>query len=451
MAITYKPHIWSGAYNPIVWVATGGLVALEDPKYLIDIYINGATGATYQLKQNPNPAGAMVLDVGPIVQSYIELTNYAAEQDTPTQFKDSADIVADVWIDINMEAWYNAFNVYLTDYVGAGYSQEGGTGPVRVLPAALDYYDSIDHMETSTTNGYFADYIMDGDGKFLKMDSNNINLNINDHHTLSFLNTWDGAAGTYQESVQGIQIKYYDSSGTLLSGSQFFQNITGNGGGPQTSDSYVSTIETRDTKMITFRCGPKDLTVPNNTSYYTAQAYMKASATTSSSPGTVASELVKFNIVDEDCAAVHDKVRLSFLNDLGGRDYYNFTKFYEKTTNSKQKKYSQPSLDWSNWLEPIATTSDKTGNWLRGGNKIFNKTITTQIKMQSDWLSQEQVDFLGNIPESSSVWAYIGDVERPYTVSVDNLVYSYKTVKQEKLVLVTIEATLTKINIKQTI
>jgi hypothetical protein len=145
---------------------------------------------------------------------------------------------------------------------------------------------------------------------------------------------------------------------------------------------------------------------------------------------------------------MYPRVRLSWLNDLGGRDYWNFTKFYEKTTNSPDSKYFQTPLNWSA-TKPVATTGDKTENWLRGGNKSYNKITTEVYSIQSDWLLQNDVDLLAGLAQSPQVWAYIGDTPDPVTVNISNPTYTYKNVEQTKLVQVSFDLQYTKVQQRQ--
>jgi hypothetical protein len=204
--------------------------------------------------------------------------------------------------------------------------------------------------------------------------------------------------------------------------------------------------------LLTVACGPKDLAVVEDyptAAYYDVKAYVKASATASSNLGVVASETVRFTI-DTQCQDLYPVVRLSWLNDLGGRDYYNFDMFYEKTTTSAEEVYGTATLNWTGtYPGAMDGSADQTGNWILGGSKSFNKVVTSNFSIQTNWLTQEYVDFLGAIPESPSVWAYIGDNPTPYTLSVTNLEYTYKLVKQTKLVQVTIDCTITKTQQKQ--
>jgi hypothetical protein len=201
--------------------------------------------------------------------------------------------------------------------------------------------------------------------------------------------------------------------------------------------------------MITFGCGPAQLTLPAGTTYYEVKAYYKATGTPSTAPNTVASETVTFTLSTE-CNDLYEPVRLSWLNDLGGRDYYTFDMKYEKSTNSTESEYYQTTLDWSG-TKPVQMTSETNTNenWQRGGNKSYNKVVTETFLIESNWLDQTKVDFLGAISESPSVWAYIGSNKIPYTAKVNNASYSYKLVKQEKLVQASFELTITKVQQKQ--
>lgn len=476
MAITnvyYKPHIWSPAYNPIVWSFVSNKNQEIDFSYVIDVYVNAATGATgytYRLKQRPNPIGVGMVDVSSIMQPFINLTGYSAEEGWSLDYRDSDGVVGSVFIKVGEEYVGASAGSILTTFDGIGgtgqpayamYAQEYNKA-VRVIPAALPFEDSVQHMAATGAFGNFAPYIMGPTsgggggsakqvGKFLKRDSNSITVTDIDHHTLAFLNWNDQAATTAQAVVQIVSAAIYNSAGTLLD-TLFLYNTTGAGGGPQSSTLYISAIDNIKYNMLTVACGPKDLAIVEDyptAAYYDVKAYVKASATASSALGVLASETVRFTL-DTQCQTLYPVVRLSWLNDLGGRDYYNFDMFYEKTSTSAGQVYSQAPIDWSS-TTPVAVdgTSNQTGNWMNGGNKSFNKVVSRKFSIQSNWLLQDQIDFLGAVSESPSVWAYIGDNPIPYTVTVDNADYTYKNVKQTKLIQASFNCTITKTQQKQ--
>ena len=464
--VYYKPKIWSPGYNPVVWSFLSNQNTQTDFNYVVDVYINAATGATastYRLLQKPNPSGVCMVDVSSIVQPYLELTNYSAEEGWSLDYRNSDGIAASVFLKVG-EQYSGPSGGTITTFNGFGVTGDPAyflwaynfDKPVRVIPTALPYQNSVNNMAATGPYGYFSPYLMrptsaGGLGKFLKRDSNSITVTDIDHHTLSFLNWYDDAATSAQSVVQLVSAAIYNSTGTLLD-TLFLYNNTGAGGGPQATNLYVSATENIQYDLLTVACGPKDLAVVEDyptAAYYDVKAYVKASATASSNLGVVASETVRFTI-DTQCQDLYPVVRLSWLNDLGGRDYYNFDMFYEKTTTSAEEVYGTATLNWTGTY-PVAMdgSADQTGNWILGGSKSFNKVVTSNFSIQTNWLTQEYVDFLGAIPESPSVWAYIGDNPTPYTLSVTNLEYTYKLVKQTKLVQVTIDCTITKTQQKQ--
>ena len=456
MSITgtyYEPKCWSPAYNPIVWSIQSNKNTEVDFSYIFDLYVNGATAYNYRIKQRPNPAGAGMVDVAPIMQSYITLTNYSAESGWGLPFRDSSEIVAQ--LDVKAGEEYIGADGQLTIFDGSGATgapnfdlvDYENNGEVRVIPAALDYQTSRVNMAAAYDYPFWDQYIMGGTGQFLKRDTNDITVRPQDYHTLAFLNWNDLAAGSYASPVQGINVEYFGATGSISS--TFYQNTTANGGGPQPLASYVSATRSQQYDMITFGCGPAQLTLPAGTTYYEVKAYYKATGTPSTAPNTVASETVTFTLSTE-CNDLYEPVRLSWLNDLGGRDYYTFDMKYEKSTNSTESEYYQTTLDWSS-VRPVQLTSDThtNENWQRGGNKSYNKVVTETFLIESNWLDQTKVDFLGAITESPSVWAYIGSNKIPYTAKVNNASYSYKLVKQEKLVQASFELTITKVQQKQ--
>jgi hypothetical protein len=470
MAITnvyYRPKIWSPAYNPIVWSFISNKNQEIDFSYVIDVYVNAATGATaptYRLKQRPNPIGVGMVDVSSIMQPFINLTGYSAEEGWSLDYRDSDYIVGSVFLKVGEEYVGASAGSIMTTFNGLGATGEPAytmyaqdfSRPVRVIPAALPYEDGIQNMSATGPFGTFAPYIMrpasaGGLGKFLKRDSNSITVTDIDHHTLAFLNWYDNAATSAQSVVQLVSAAIYNSAGTLLD-TLFLYNNTGAGGGPQSTNLYISAIDNIKYNMLTVACGPKDLAVVEDyptAAYYDVQAYVKASATGTSNLGVVASETVRFTI-DTECQNLYPVVRLSWLNDLGGRDYYNFDMFYEKTSTSTGQVYSEAPIDWSS-TTPVAIdgSADTTGNWLYGGNKSFNRVVSRKFSIQSNWLLQDAIDFLGAVSESPSVWAYIGDNPIPYTVTVDNADYTYKNVKQTKLIQASFNCTITKTQQKQ--
>jgi len=473
---TYSiPQLWTPAYNPIIYSFKSDQSAQPDFSYVIDIYVASITfGATQTLRlyQKPNPSGVGIVDVSNIVQSYISLSNfYGTETGAtgglayapygnpfPVTYPLAAgnypwNAVAGVYIVVGEQ--YQVGGV-LTMYDGFGnpgdpaydifskYASE----PVRCVPGAIPYPESVSNITAaSIASSFYGPYIMDGDGLFLSRLGTTQSIMTNQHHSLSFLNQWDLGPGSYAYSVQGMEVIYYNSAGGVIS-STFVYNNTVAGGGPQTANNYTAVTFNLKYSILQFNCGTRFLNPPANTAYYTVQAYRKSSATTSTTPGTACSALYRFNIVSRPCNDLYPPVRVAWLNDLGGRDYYNFTMLYEKSTTSDYDTWFQTSVNWDG---QFAYPTTQNGDWwLRGGPKTFNKVVTTKFIIQTDWLLQAEVDALGQIPESSQVWAYIGQsVDQPQSIQVTNIDYTYSNVGQQKLVQATLECQYSKPQPKQ--
>jgi hypothetical protein len=464
-----KPHVYSPGYNPIVWSFASDQSSQASFVYVVDVYINGATGSTtptYRLKQKPNQAGVGMVDVSSIVQPFIDLTLYSAEEGYDLDYKNSADITPSVFLKVGEEyspatgapaTIFNGFGITGAPAFGV-YSLEVDGAPVSVLPGALPYQDGINSMAATGGYGFYEPYLMGGtgasgatgDGLFLKRAGNTQTLGPNDYHTLSFINwNYKYLPGSWGRPILGIRVNWYYGENDPFTGS-YYPNITSGGG--SNPDIYWDTATwNKDTTIMTFRCGPATLIPPPDIQFYEVWALYRSYQTTNPivSSGTQASEKVRFYI-DQNCQDLYPVVRLSWLNDLGGRDYYNFDMFYELTSTATQEQYSQTPLNWNSFY-PVQndSSSNTSANWQRGGPKIFNKVVGRQFKIQSNWLLQEDIDFLAGVSQSPSVWAYIGDDPIPVTVNVTNLEYTYKNVKQTKLVQASFDCQITKIQQRQ--
>ena len=466
MSITstpFRPKVWMPGYNNIIWNFISNKTAEPNFSYVIDIFVQEGnvvpTTRTYRLFQRPSPNLNCMVDVSDLVQAYFSLSPWTNGEGLTTQYHrfgsyNTQNAILGVFLKVGEQYEVNGVLTIFngnTDVQGdpayTAYSAISNT-LVRVLPSALTYAGGVQALASGTNTGVFTPYVMDGNGEFLTYFKEN-NVKSGQTHTLSFLNWWDAAPGSYAYGIQGIQIDYYNSANALIT-SDFYQNSVSAGGGPQTNSNYTTLTYDQTTAALSFRCGPGDITVPSGTVYYLVTAYRKSSATSSTTPGTIASESIRLNMTTY-CEDLYPIVRISWLNELGGRDYYNFDMFYEKTTSTPGDVWYQEPINWASTTSPVPlnTDSDKTGQWLKGGKKSFGKTVTTRFTAQTDWILQETVDLLGQISQSPSVWAYIGSSTTPETIEVTSIDYVFSNVKQQKLVQVTLECEVTKTQSKQ--
>jgi len=403
-------------------------------------------------------------------------------------------------------------------YLLGAQGYEGGTGgtgaaPCKVLPWSLDWQEQQRHLQVQQINdydywglfGYVAPYIMKnnsiytpttcgGPGLFLSDEPRTVtggawqtttaspphNFEVNDlpydRRTLSFLNrnpVYEELGGAYLQSAapKVAWFEFYSATGDNFY-EMGFGNYGASGGAPRQvcGDTIAATgpnsfSNSLNQELLSLRVGPKDLeemgiweNIGEVPAYYTVQLFntiaIDGSCNYPSAPTVPLSELVRINVVEDCYSKLYPRARVCFLNEKGGRDYFNFSAFSEKTVDTSVKEWYQSEVDWSS-ATPVQLSDnpsgDTTQNWLRGGIRQYDKMVNTRWTITSDFLTQEQVDFLKGIVESSQTWVYISDDDWPYTCKVSEGSYTVKTIKQVKLFTATFNMELSTQRTMQTI
>ena len=274
--------------------------------------------------------------------------------------------------------------------------------------------------------------------------------------------TWINRNPSYQYYAGGSLLQFsapkvawftfYDAAGDSI-GNYAIGNYESFGGSPRVGcGSTITGFSTSvNQELISLRVGPKDLADLNVwtslgevAASYTVQLFgslnIAGDCTATGQPTTPLSEAVTIK-VGEDCTSLlYPRVRLVWLNSLGGREYWNFTMFAEETITTKGTEYYQPEIQWSK-TTPVVKSNDPSGNttdnWLHGGTRSVNKVVENQWTISSDWLTQDEVELLKESVMSSQTWAYIGQDDFPYTCKIKEQSYTVKTIKQVKLFLAT--------------
>lgn len=368
-----------------------------------------------------------------------------------------------------------------------GYTQQ----PVVVLPASLTWGEQQKTLQAQNVNatdyyglfGELAPYVLKNDtilapytcggqGLFLSKAPRvtiggdwrttsaapNSNIVANDYaydrHTVTFLNRNPvyqyASSGTVQSSSPNVALfTFYNATGGQIA-TRWVSNSQEYGGAPrQTCGTNITGFsQSNNQEMVSLRVGPKDLeergiwtSIGQVPASYTVQLFANASipsctASTIPTPTTPVSELLTINVTEDCTSYLYPRVRLSWLNNLGGHDYWNFTMFAEQTINQEEKQYYKPEINWSG-TRPVETSGDTTQNWLRGGIRLYNTSQKDTWTIQSDWLTQEEVEFIKGVVASSQVWAYIGQDDFPYTAVIKETSYTVKTIKMVKVYNVT--------------
>ena len=463
-SVTYKPSRICGAYNPIIWTVASDKVTQIDFQYVIDVYING----TYvtRITQRPNPDGYGMWDVSAIVQAYTKVSSFTqGELETPnTQwFHDNNEASCHVYCKVGER--YGSYNILyngVTDTPGppayAVYSAYPSTNlEVVVLAASLNDHENLWTMQQPSTNGVWKnDPFLNGlarewSGGLAYPLSNDYSLTRNvysfDKGTLSWINYSPGSGNGL---IYGFRYRVYNASGTLVQTTDV-PLTTGNGMGPKTLCSTVYNIQpAAQYDLVHVNYSPSILAARTGQAItdgwsviIQGHTYDNYGACTF---GAAITQPITIN-VQEYCQQLYPRVRVSWLNEWGGRDYYNFTMYAVKTLNTKSEQYTQNQMNWSgNVPVPQLSSSYPPFGTLptKGGDKIFNKTATNTWRVQTDWLTQDEVELLEGLQKSPMVIAYIYDGSTiansfPYSCKVKGENYEVKLVKQNKLTQATFD------------
>ena len=276
-----------------------------------------------------------------------------------------------------------------------------------------------------------------------------------DRYAVTFLNrnpvyeTYSAGSLLQNTSPKVAWFSFYSATGSI--GNYAIGNYQVDfGGGPRyTCGGSIATGGTgsysnvNNQEFLSLRVGPKDLEdlgvfsslgqIPTS---YSVQLYNGLNITGgcgyTGSPSIPVSELLTIDIVEDCDSYLYPRARVAWLNELGGRDYWNFEMKAEESIDASGQTFYQTEVDWSA-TTPVVLSDDTTQNWLKGGVRQYNRAVKTKWQITSDFLTQEEVEFLKGIVKSSQTWVYIGQEDFPYTCKVSEQSYTVKTIKQVKL------------------
>jgi hypothetical protein len=466
--INYAPSYLQGTYNPIIWSVQSDETYQDNFSYIFDVYINNAF--EIRLKVKPNPSGAGMIDISQICQAYLIDTIPETVIDTIN----TAHIFAD-----NGPSSLHTFVICGEEFGGQIYDGNGNVGepafylyaatlgnqidvPVHVWNSSLPHQQQQDGMSNGIplSGGYGVIYSRNenydwGAGvnnAILAYPLSHATLNqkayYNDINVLSFINWTQYFANPDENYIAICQIDYYDAGGTLIDLASV--SVDSNYGFNQKNNcsDVITTQLTAEFDILHVQCGLESLMYFLN--IFTSNSYVMAAGEyfevqmfnhaigNGCANGIPISQKSRFTML-EDCDTLYTRVRLSWLNDLGGRDYMNFTAFMEKETKTTNSNYYQETMDWSGYTPVTPSITNPNYNLqTKGGDVIYNKQAMTSFMLNTDWLTQDEVNLLEGLQKSSNVIAYFNDTAynqyAPQSVHIGQASYKTKNVKQVKMV-----------------
>jgi hypothetical protein len=467
--INYAPSYLQGTYNPIIWSVQSDETYQDNFSYIFDVYINNAF--EIRLKVKPNPSGAGMIDISQICQAYLRDTIPETTINTLLNLLIFADngqsslhtfikvgeeyggIIYDGngaqgepdfylyantvgnHIDIPVHVWNSSLaHQQQQDGMSNGITLSGGYG---LIPSRSKSYDWGDAVINHATLAYALNYAPLNQKNYYK-----------DTNMLSYIN-WTQYYPSLDESYIAIcQIDYYDAGGNLINIASVSVDATYGFNQKNICTDVITTQLTTEFDILHVQCGLESLMYFLNV--YTSNSYVMApgeyfevqmfnhAVGNGCLNGIPITQKSRFTML-EDCDTLYTRVRLSWLNDLGGRDYMNFTAFMEKETKTTNSNYYQETMDWSGYTPVTPNLTNPNYNLqTKGGNIIYNKQAMTSWTLNTDWLTQDEVNLLEGLQKSSNVIAYFNDTAynqyAPQSVTIGQTSYKTKNIKQVKMV-----------------
>jgi hypothetical protein len=400
-------------------------------------------------KTTPNNAGAGIFDLRPILETFIKPDNEpqvsivpgsdSEYKGTPAQDTMFPLHLVDKFAISKNSIKYFAVRFYV-EYA------DSATDPVidfntldptdsdqwTMFNGVLQYDDDLDVFDNDY--GYdMSHYKLNGSSRSLLTTSPQVQYaRLEDYGTLPFLNLSD--VNQYFP-FYGISISYYNSAGVSLGG-ETVQWVGTNGGA--TSLGPLS-----NTRLNYFGAFPGNLQNWSSTFKTLVTAgTIPASYTLKaigSGLGEVWSRTYTINIICSETKGF-EGIRLTWLNKWGTWDYYTFNMKSTRSVATNRTSYTQLGGTWNESTFKISG--------YKGGKKNFRVNSTEKIKLNTDFVTEEEGVWFEQLVNSNEVYVLDGyqtdgsfsaytTYAQPTTVTSSS--YTRKTIANDRLMQYTFE------------
>lgn len=363
VTIQQDPDNFSISGNPLVWVFSSTQTAQANFSFKVEVSVNGVLKETHKIF--PESGIRAHFDASDIAERNANIPTLA-----DTVNYDANDYIED--LEVNITETYGATPV--------NYPDDGDSSTVVIVKGKQRKRDFISYTP--------SDYIFGNDKlwytKFPRTEKRYISLSNN--NKFSYL--------TNSLTIT-TQVTLYDSSGVL---DQAF--IT------PSAKTEVSISNINETVLLSdYGFGQADI---DNTTYLTIKWYDTA--------GILGDGELLTLWIDDRCLASTSK-HIIFMNTLGGLEPYTFIK--RSTEEAKIK---------SNSIEKNFGYFDDSSDWnyQLGGNVDFVKTIENTFTLQTDYINEDEYNWLVKELLSSPV-VYLEEDGNLIPVKVTESRYKYKT------------------------
>jgi len=193
------------------------------------------------------------------------------------------------------------------------------------------------------------------------------------------INSDDGSYSSVADANNKyVEMKFYDSSGTLLVTDTTSYTIKVDVGCMAFLPAYAGNINYLRTGGI-----------PANTLFYTIQ--LKNVST-----NAIASVKWLFVIEEQDCK--FDPIPLGWIGKAGGWQYFNFIKKSENSIDIERTEYKKPFGNYGRLGDGLENPGQLTADWSDNRQYVSRENMVTKyLTITSDWITEKEFEYLESL------------------------------------------------------
>jgi len=446
MAVTIQQYAsdLTMANSDLIWVVTSNSSSRSQYQFICDLK-DGCGNTITTIKQQPNPSNKGVFDLGRIVRQYLDYDF--------NHFNSGVDSLFEV-------------NQNTAKFFKVAFGEEYGTSPT----SSISVFNGITNATTgspaqtgSVKQYYFINGVLDPNYGSFSWDTGSyyspeptptdvpFTKNVcmtdapreqsarnTDFLTISALNgNFDGESTTSAQDIYGLTIDVYNASNTKIASASAYNVSVGNFptyGGPRTSNlqnwtnvyqlspctsSVSANIQTSGSLLITMGVGPANIVNDGqidllniNWSYY--DVTLRTQGINEDDEIYLGASWDSFRIYKTTGNCDYNGVRFAWINDYGVWDYYTFGLADAKNTILDRGIFKQTFVDYG------TKTNSVPYNIKRRGNNAYYTNINELFTANSDWLTQEEADWMEQLFYSPNVYIQEGFNMVPVIITSNN-------------------------------
>ena len=421
MAITInqQPTSPNMSNNDLLYVLSSALISQPQYQYVADVFISGSSTLVQRIKQQPNPSGKAVFNVGQILTANLESDNIWKTDVFTTSTNCNKNFIVRFG-----EQYGTSVSSSVTLYTGvspqaAGEPAKTGSEYYVITDGLVDYPDATTDFNFSSGSYYFEELVDDipfTHSFALSTAPKTQSLREGDYATISFYNgNADGEADSTQaQDIFSMQVSQFDING--VSGTNQFITSSILRGTPASgiiwSNPTVVDSQTNKTTLVHLPVGYQNLTDngvvwDSDVAYYTIIVHPQATDGFTNEDGVWDS--LRYNINSGNCD--YSGQRFAWKNEFGVWDYYNFTLQSDESNSVERLGFEKTNIPYN------TSTTSATFNVAERGNTQFVNKITRRQNANSDWLTQAEADWLKELFFSTNVFVQVGSDFQPVVIT----------------------------------